>query len=547
MKKAILTLLLLALLGGSGYAYYRYRTQKPAPAVITSTVTRGDIADQVGATGTLQAVTTVQVGTQVSGTIQALYADFNSLVRKGQVLARLDPSLFQTQIEQARANLLRAQADVERLRVALDDARTKAARARELSERQLLPRSDLDAAEVAVRSAEAQVRSAEAQVTQAQASLNQNQVNLQHTVIEAPIDGLVISRNVDVGQTVAASMQAPTLFVLAADLTKMQVIANLDESDVGRIRPRQRVTFRVDAYPAEEFSGSVAQVRLQPIVQQNVVTYATVIDVPNPDLKLKPGMTANVSVEIARREQVLRVPNTALRFRPTNDIFAALGQVPPAPGKAPSTGAETASTAPQSGEPSATGAAPPVTAGNGAAVESAAGSRSAPRPAAAARADGTGRSGLQARLRQLPPEERERVLARMKTRESSSRPASTAARADAGTPAAAKDQPATTIDALFGPLAPVESGGRVWIFSEKQLKPLRVRLGITDGQATELLAGDGIEEGTELVTNVATGSETARPAATGGAFPPFMGQQPGRVGGPGGFGGGAGGNRGGGR
>ena len=180
-----------------------------------------------------------------------------------------------------------------------------------------------------MRSAEAQIRSAQAQVTQAQASLNQNQVNLAHTVIEAPIDGLVISRNVDVGQTVAASMQAPTLFVLAADLTKMQVVANLDESDVGRIRPGQRVSFRVDAYPAEDFTGTVAQVRLQPIVQQNVVTYATVIDVPNVDLKLKPGMTANVNIEIARKQNVLRVPNAALRFRPTNEIFAALGQTPP--------------------------------------------------------------------------------------------------------------------------------------------------------------------------------------------------------------------------
>jgi HlyD family secretion protein len=166
-------------------------------------------------------------------------------------------------------------------------------------------------------------------VTQAQASLNQNQVNLEHTVIRAPIDGLVISRNVDVGQTVAASMQAPTLFILAADLTKMQVIANLDESDVGRIRPGQHVRFRVDAYPTEDFVGAVAQVRLQPIVQQNVVTYATVIDVPNPELKLKPGMTANVTVEIAKRTDVTKIPNAALRFRPTPEIFAALKLTPP--------------------------------------------------------------------------------------------------------------------------------------------------------------------------------------------------------------------------
>jgi len=282
MKKAIIALVVLALAGGGAYWYYKYGKKVPEPTVMTAAVTRGDISDTVGATGTLQAVTTVQVGTQVSGTIQELHADFNSLVKKDQVIARLDPSLFATQIEQGQANLIRAQADLERLKVSLDDARMKLNRARELSGRQLIPQSELDAAEVNTRSIDAQIRSSQAQVTQAQASLNQNQVNLEHTVIRAPIDGLVISRNVDVGQTVAASMQAPTLFILAADLTKMQVIANLDESDVGRIRPGQHVRFRVDAYPTEDFVGAVAQVRLQPIVQQNVVTYATVIDVPNP-------------------------------------------------------------------------------------------------------------------------------------------------------------------------------------------------------------------------------------------------------------------------
>jgi len=327
MKKALLILVLLAIGGGSAYYYfYVYRKTGPTPTVTTAQITRGDVVETVGATGTLQAVTTVQVGTQVSGTIQSLYADFNSLVTKGQVLARLDPSLFQTQIEQASANLIRAQAEVERLKVTLDDARTKLTRAEGLWARQLIPRSELETAQVTVRASEAQLRSAEAQVTQAQASLNQNDVNLQHTVIEAPIDGLVISRNVDVGQTVAASMQAPTLFVLAADLTKMQCLANLDESDVGRIRPGQKVTFRVDAYPTEDFIGVVSQVRLEPKVQQNVVTYATVIDVPNNQLKLKPGMTANVNIEIARSSDVLRVPNAAVRFRPTNEIFAALGQ-----------------------------------------------------------------------------------------------------------------------------------------------------------------------------------------------------------------------------
>src|SRR5262245_36809329 len=329
MKKALLTLVVLAALGGGGYAYYKYRNAPPQPTVTWAVVSRGDIAETVGATGTLQAVTTVQVGTQVSGIVQDLYADFNTLVKKGQVIARLDPSTIQTQIEQARANLIRSQADLERLKVAADDARSKLKRAQELAAKNLIPRTELETAEVNVRSAEAQIRSSEAAITQSEASLKQNEVNLEHTVITAPIDGLVISRNVDRGQTVAASMQAPTLFILAADLTKMQVVANLDESDVGRIRPQQHVTFHVDAYPTDEFNGTVAQVRLQPIVQQNVVTYATVINVPNVDLRLKPGMTANVNVEIARRSNVLRVPNTALRFRPTNEIFAALGQAAP--------------------------------------------------------------------------------------------------------------------------------------------------------------------------------------------------------------------------
>lgn len=604
MKKALLMLVAVAIAGGSGYAYYSYRTKKPEPKVTTAAVGRGDITDRVGATGTLQAVTTVQVGTQVSGTIQSLYADFNSLVRKGQVLARLDPSLFETQIEQARANLIRAQAEVERLRVALEDTRTKLTRARELSGRQLIPRSELETAEVAVRSTEAQIRSSEAQVVQAQASLNQNQVNLEHTIIQAPIDGLVISRNVDVGQTVAASMQAPTLFVLAADLTKMQVIANLDESDVGRIRPGQRVAFRVDAYPAEDFEGRVVQVRLQPIVQQNVVTYATVIDVPNPELKLKPGMTANVNVEIARRTNVMRVPNTALRFRPTNEIYAALGQTPPSERggrgageigeRAELAAATLAKPAQPEGTPLGASAPPTPSPSDGRGPSGRGGRRdgppparpsqrsledravdegaSAPSPASPPSAEGGGgaRDGSGAgrrweRLQRLPPEERERVLERMRARglappqaaapsddaRRSAEPPSAQAeiprrarRADGKRPEgeaalATRVPGATTIDALFGPLPAVEGRGRVWIYKDKQLTPVRVRLGITDGQTTELLEGD-ISEGAELVTNVATGAET-RPAPAGGAFPPFM-QPPGRF--PGGFGGGG---RGGGR
>jgi len=329
MRRLLTTAVLLVLTGGSIYAYFSLTREDSAPSVTTAKVTHGSIVSTVSATGTLQAVTTVQLGTQVSGSILELYADFNSIVSKGQVVARLDPSLFQTQIEQARANLIRAEADLERLHVSLADAQTKLARAESLWARQLIAETELDAAKVAVRSAEAQVRSAAAQVTQARASLNQSEVNLEHTVITAPINGIVISRNVDVGQTVAASMQAPTLFVIAADLTEMQVVASLDESDVGAIAPGQRVEFTVDAYAGDTFSGTVVQVRLQPTSNQGVVTYSTVIDVPNPDLKLKPGMTASVTIETARRDDVVRVPNPALRFRPTAEMFAAFDQAAP--------------------------------------------------------------------------------------------------------------------------------------------------------------------------------------------------------------------------
>ena len=201
-------------------------------------------------------------------------------------------------------------------------------RARELSAKQLLPAADLQTAETASRSAAAQVVGADAKTQQARSAVQTAQVNLAKTVIESPIDGVVIARNVDVGQTVAASLSAPTLFVIAADLSKMQVNANIDESDLGNVAPDQAVTFRVDAYPSETFRGTVSQVRLNPTTVQNVVTYAAIIDAPNPELKLKPGMTANVTIEVARRDDVLRVPAAALRFKPDADVLARFGARP---------------------------------------------------------------------------------------------------------------------------------------------------------------------------------------------------------------------------
>ncbi len=304
------------------FAGLRARTSRTGLA--TAIVDRGDIAEVVGATGVLQAVTTVQVGSQVSGTIQSLFADFNSVVRKGEVIARLDPSLFEARLAQARANLASARANVEKARAAIDDARQKYARGRELAAEHLLPQSDLDSAKAAYDGAVAQDRASQAAVSQAEAGVNQAQVDLAHTVIATPIDGVVLARNVDVGQTVAASLQAPTLFVIANDLTRMQVKASIDEADIGRVRAGQAVTFRVDAYPEELFEGSVEQVRLQPITDQNVVTYDTLIAVDNPGQKLMPGMTATVSVVIQERKGVLRVPAAALRYRP--EAFSERGR-----------------------------------------------------------------------------------------------------------------------------------------------------------------------------------------------------------------------------
>ena len=499
MKKAVVAVALLAA-GISAYGYFGSRTGELVPEVRTVTVTVGDVVDTVVATGSLEAVTTVQVGSQVSGIIRNLYVDYNSIVRAGDVIMRLDPSLFETQTEQARANLLRAEADVEWLQVAADDARVQLARAADLAARELISATELEAAQVGVRAAEAQLKSAAAQVVQAQAALKQHEVNLEHTVIRAPIDGIVISRLVDVGQTVAASLQAPELFVIAADLTKMRVIANVDESDVGRIRPRQRVTFTVDAYPVDEFEGAVSQIRLEPVVQQNVVTYATVIDAPNPDLKLKPGMTATITLEIARRESVHRIPNAALRFRPTPGTFAALNQdVPPGlqAGAGPGYSRRLSETVTRPAEQE-----------TGARVE-------------AAQVPGSARERrFRERVRAMSPEEREQFRMRRQARERAGAPTgrrAADAAAEANLPAV--ERGASTIDALFGPLPETTSAGQVWVLENGRLAPVAVSLGLTDGTATELLSQDAasgsgtpdrrLQPGTELVSYVSAPDDGA--------------------------------------
>jgi HlyD family secretion protein len=297
-------------------AWLVWRGREADVRYATVAVERGDVVEVVGATGTVQAVTTVQVGSQVSGTIQSLNADFNTTVTKGRVLARLDPSLFQARVEQARANLISARANLDKAKAEVEDSRQKYERAKQLAAQQLLPQSDLDTAKATYEGAQAQVKASQAAVSQAAASVNQAQVDLGHTVITSPIDGVVIARSVDVGQTVAASLQAPVLFQIANDLRQLQVNASIDEADVGRVKEGQEVDFRVDAYPEETFSGRLQQVRLQPTTVQNVVTYNAIIGVDNPQQRLMPGMTATVSIVVRRAQDVLRVPASALRFRP---------------------------------------------------------------------------------------------------------------------------------------------------------------------------------------------------------------------------------------
>ena len=277
----------------------------------TAVVDRGDVAMTVTATGTISAVTTVQVGSQVSGIIAALYADFNTPVTKGQLIAELDPTAFAATVEQRRA-------DVAQAEVRLANARTQLRRQEQLLAQQLVSPSDYDVAKV-------DFDALTAQIVQVKAALLQAQTNLGYTKIRSPIDGVVVDRQYDIGQTVAASCQAPTLFTIAQDLTKMQVQADVDQSEIGRIRVGRSARFTVDAYPDEEFVGAITQVRLNATVNQNVVTYPVIVGVENVELKLRPKMTADLSVEVDRVRDVLRVPNAALRFRPSEEAAAGAG------------------------------------------------------------------------------------------------------------------------------------------------------------------------------------------------------------------------------
>src|SRR5437870_7879671 len=373
VRKLVMSLSLVLVLGGmAAGGYFLYEGQQQPPRYLTAAVERGAITTTVNATGIVNAVTTVQVGTQVSGVIQKLLVDFNSPVKEGEVIAQIDPAPLATKVAQARANVASAmaavqvgqattvnakaavetaqanaesaRANVEKSKVALADARRILDRTKEMARKSLIAQNELDTAQATYDGAVAQLKASEAQleatvgqlksasaqqrlaaaqemaaaaqVDQAKATLQAAELDLEHTTIRAPVNGIVVSRSVDVGQTVAASLQAPTLFLIAQDLTQMQVDTNVSEADIGRVQVGQTANFTVDAYQNTTFTGKVMQVRNAPITVQNVVTYDAVVQVANPDLKLKPGMTANVSFLIAERQDIIKIPTAALRFQP---------------------------------------------------------------------------------------------------------------------------------------------------------------------------------------------------------------------------------------
>ena len=298
--------------------------ERPAFRFETTTADRGPIRAKVTATGTVNPIVTVQVGAQVSGTIQALGADFNSVVKPGQMMAQIDPRLFKAAVQQAEANFLSAKANVLQVRTQLANARKQAKRNQNLLAEKFVAQQDVDTTDTAAAALAAQLKSAEAAAAQSEAALATTRTNLAYTTIRSPVSGTVITRNIDVGQTVAAAFAAPTLFLVGEDLTKMQVDTNIAEADVGRLAPGMTATFTVDAYPAEVFTGKIREVRNSPQVIQNVVTYDAVVDVDNSARKLKPGMTANIEVSTPNGRR-LACRERRLRFRPPE----SLGVEPP--------------------------------------------------------------------------------------------------------------------------------------------------------------------------------------------------------------------------
>jgi HlyD family secretion protein len=542
MKRIVSLVVVAALVGAGVWGYFYAQSRGAAPKYRTARVERGSLTAAVSATGNLNAVTTVQVGSQVSGQIKELMADFNTPVKKGQIIARIDPEIFQAKVNQAQADVASAQAtvanqeaqvqkaraDVENAKAALAEGKANTAKAQvavvdakrdldrktQLFQRELIAKSDLDSAQAvydsalalleaarakeeslgaAIQSASAQLRvadamllSARAQVDQKKAGLVQAQVDLDHTTIRAPVNGVVVSRAVDVGQTVAASLQAPILFTIAEDLTKMQVEVSVDEADIGRIRLEDRVTFTVDSFPGQTFAGVVTQIRKAAQVVQNVVTYTVVVSVDNPRGHLLPGMTANAKMIVAEKPNVLKIPNAALRFRPADSGGGERG------GERGSGG----------------GGRPSIEQIRERLVKSLNLTKEQQQKLDPILQDS--RQQMQA-LREAPEAERQQRSQRI-------REATRQRIREILTPKQQALYDETSGGGGSGGRDPQSgSPGRVYIVEGDKLKPVQLTLGISDGSATEILRGD-LAEGQDIVIGAAGGA--SRPAGVPGQTPP---------------------------
>ena len=587
MKKLIAAVVVLGLGAAGVWAYLTYAVVKVEPQILEATITRGDITEVVQATGTLEALRTVTVGSQVSGTVATIDADYNTIVKKDQIIATIDPSLLQVQVEIQKANIDKQQTDINSQQIQLEDAQRTLARTKELFTNKLATQQAVEQADLSVRTRVASIESAKKSLFQTQKSLEQAELNVSYCTIKSPIDGVIVQRIADVGQTVQASMTSPQFFVVATDLTTLRLTGGVDEADIGKIRPGQTVTFTVTAYN-KTFRGVVDRVRLNAQNQNSVVTYQVVANVDNPNLELRPSMTATLKIVIETAPNVVKIPNNALRFKPTKDMYEALGATPPTPGQRPGGGPGMNG---QTGGPGGPGAAPGApAAGAPAAGAPAAGAAGAGAAAVAPKTSGAadpaadpnaqaGRGGRGGSNRNrngaggtgfggqggsstLTPEQ----LAAFQ-QQYGNRNGGTGAGGRGGQGNGRGGRNAQAANAVVGPVVPLTERGKdkvddlfaaldrpsamgsVWTWdpTAKQLKAVTVRTGISDGSFTELVNGDLQPNVSKVLTGIIV------PVVVKPGSNPLMGQQPGRgnpggmqPGNPGGGGGGRGGAAGGG-
>ena len=527
MRKLVITLILVVLGGGGYYAYQKMFAPEPEkPQVIQATVSQGNIQEVVKATGTLQPLRISPVGSQVSGKVKRLYVDFNSIVKQGQLIAELDDELLATQVELQEANVARQEGDISNQEVQLENDERNLERSEALFAKGLVNQQQIDAARLQVKTRATQLESAKKQLLTGRANLRQAQLNLSYAKIYSPLDGVVVNRLVDEGQTVQSSMNVAQFFTLATDLRTLKLQAWVDEAEIGKIRPGQDVVFTVDTYAPERFSGTVDAVRLNAQNQSNVVTYPVWITVPNPELKLRPSMTATIDIILSTANNVVRIPMSATRFRPTTEMWTALGLQPPAggqgraggrgqaqggqPGAAPDAGRQA-----QAGQPAAEGAGQQAR-GDRPQGAQAGGDRQAraeqAQPGAQAgqaataeagrRGGGAGGRGGFGRGANLSPEDRQRMAAqfgagggRTGGRGRGAGNNATATPVDLGS--------ADQIDELWADVPRPRQNLNVWTWDEpnKKLTQVPIVVGVSDGQWGELVSGD-VKVGQQLVTQV---------------------------------------------